>query len=202
MMSSERPQLDSARTPPSGEPFASFFRRLLAWLIDVVLVTMLIFAAVAAVDAAFGPTVQIDPGAAALEDVVAADAGRVALNALVATLLSACYFAVPWATLGGSPAQLALGIRVRGRASGETLPIGRALVRWILLFPPFATVSALTAGMPLLGAVVWGAAVVWYCVLLLTTALSDTNQGLHDRIARTVVRKEQRRAAYPAADVR
>jgi hypothetical protein len=39
-------------------------------------------------------------------------------------------------------------------------------------------------------------------VLLLTTARSETKQGLHDRIARSVVRKRSRGAAYGAADVR
>ena len=201
-MSGEGAQLKPASTAPADEPFASVARRSLAWIVDVVMVTVLIFVGVGVVDAVFGPTVRTQPEAAALQDVMAADIGRVALNALLATGLSAAYFVVPWALLGGSPAQLALRMRVRDRPNGGTLPLGRALARWILLFPPFATVSALTAGMPLLGAVVWGTAVVWYVVLLLTTARSDTNQGLHDRIARSVVRKRSPRAAYGAADVR
>lgn len=201
-MSGERAQSRPAATAPAGEPFASLSRRSLAWIVDVVVVTALIFVGVGAVDAVFGPTVRIHPEAAALQDVMAADVGRVVLNALLATGLSAGYFVVPWAFLGGSPAQLALRMRVRGRPDGEPLPVGRALARWILLFPPFATISALTAGMPLLGAVVWGIAVVWYLVLLLTTARSDTNQGLHDRIAGSVVRKRSREAAYRAAHVR
>jgi RDD family len=191
-----------ASTAPAGEPLASVSRRSLAWIADVVLVTVLIFVSVGIVDAAFGPTVRTHPEAAALEDVMTADVGRVVLNALLATALSAGYFVVPWAFLGGSPAQLALRMRVRGRPNGETLPLGRALARWILLFPPFATISALTAGMPLFAAVVWGTAVVWYVVLLLTTARSETKQGLHDRIARSVVRKRSPGAAYGAADVR
>jgi hypothetical protein len=188
--------------PSTGEPFASVSRRSLAWIVDVVAVTVLIFVGVGILDAVFGPTVRTHPEATALEDVMAADAGRVALNALLATGLSAGYFVVPWAFLGGSPAQLALRMRIRGRPNGEALPVGRALARWILLFPPFATISALTAGMPFLGAVVWGTAVVWYLVLLLTTARSDTKQGLHDRIARSVVRMRSTGAAYRAADVR
>jgi RDD family len=192
----------SVLAAPAGEPFASVSRRSLAWIVDVVAVTVLIFVGVAVLDAVFGPTVRMHPEATALEDVLAADPGRVVLNALLAAGLSAAYFVVPWVLLGGSPAQLALRMRVRDREDGETLPLGRALARWILLFPPFATVSALTAGMPLVGALVWGAAVVWYLLLLLTTARSDTNQGLHDRIARSVVRKLSRQAAYRAAHVR
>jgi hypothetical protein len=200
-MNGERAKPGSAATPTAGEPFASVPRRSLAWILDVALVTVLIFVGVAVVDEVLGPTVRIHRDAAALEDVLAADTGRVVLNALLAAALSVGYFAVPWAVLGGSPAQLALRMRVRASTDGEPLPIGRALVRWILLFPPFATVSALTAGMRVVGAFVWGAALAWYVVLLLTTARSDSNQGLHDRIARSVVCKLPRQAAYRAAHV-
>ena len=186
-----------ALAPGPGEPYASLTRRFLAWVLDVVLVTLLIFVAVSLLGAVVGPTVRIHPEAATLEDVVAADLGRVVLDAVLATGLSAAYFVLPWALLGGSPGQLALGMRVRDRAGGGTIPVERALARWILLFPPFATVSALTAGLPVLGALVWSAAVAWYLVLLVTTARSGTRQGLHDRIAATVVR---RRAG--AVDVR
>jgi hypothetical protein len=82
-------------------------------------------------------------------------------------------------------------MRVRGDAGGGALTLGRAVARWILLFPPFATVSALTAGVPRVGWFVWGGALAWYLVLLLTAARSETNQGLHDRIARSVVRKRR-----------
>jgi uncharacterized RDD family membrane protein YckC len=201
-MSGVRSEPAPAGTPRAGEPLASVSRRSLAWILDVVSVTVVIFVAMAVVDEVFGPTVSTHRDAAALEDVLAADPGRVVVNALLATLLSASYFVVPWTSLGGSPAQLALRMRVRGSANGESLHVGRALARWILLFPPFATVSALTAGLPLVGAFVWGAAVAWYVLLLLTTARSDTKQGLHDRVAGSVVCKLPRQVAYRAAHVR
>lgn len=180
---------EPALAGPAGDPVASVARRSLAWIIDVVLVTVLIFVAVSAVDAVFGPTVSFRPEAATLPDTVAADKGMVVLIAFVATGLSAGYFVVPWALLGGSPAQLALRLRVRGDRGGEALTLGRAVARWLLLFPPFATVSTLAAGVPLLGSLVWGSALVWYLILLLTTARSETNQGLHDRLAGSIVRK-------------
>lgn len=176
---------------PAGDPFASISRRSLAWIIDVVLVTVLIFIGVSLLDAALGPAVRFHPDAATLSDTVAADTGMVVLNALFGTGLSAAYFVLPWALVGGSPAQLALRMRVRSDTDCEALPVGRSIARWILLFPPFATVSALTAGVPLLGWVVWGSALLWYLVLLVTIAHSETNQGLHDRIARSVVRKRR-----------
>ena len=172
------------------EPLATISRRLLAWAVDVVLVTVLVFVGVSIVDAVLGPAVSFRPEAAALPDTVAVDKGVVAANALIATGLSSAYFVVPWALWGGSPAQLALRLRVRADA-GSPLPVGRAITRWVLLFPPFATVSALTAGVALVGWFIWGSALGWYLVLLLTAARSETNQGLHDLLAGSVVYKNR-----------
>lgn len=181
----------AASARPASDPFASIFRRSLAWIVDVVLVTALVFGGVSIVDAALGPAVSFRPEAATLSDTVVVDRGDVAVEALFAMVLSAAYFVVPWALFGASPAQLALRIRVRGDADGETLPVRRGIARWILLFPPFATISALAAGVPLLGWFVWGSALAWYVVLLLSTARSASNRGLHDRIAGTVVEKSR-----------
>jgi hypothetical protein len=186
----------------AGEPFASITRRFLAWVIDVVVVTLLIFVGVSLMGAILGPAVRIHLEAATLEDVVKGDLGRIALDALLATGLSAAYFVLSWALLDGSPGQLALRMRVRDREGGDTLSMGRALARWILLFPPFATASALTAGMPRLGVLIWASAVVWYLILLLTAARSEMKQGLHDRIAASVVRMRRAEAAYGIVDVR
>jgi hypothetical protein len=184
------------------ESLAGVTRRVLAWVLDVVVVAALIFVAVGVVDEILEPTVSVHPDAATLEDVLSADEGRVAVNAVLAAGLSACYFVVPWALVGGSPAQLALRMRVRGSRSDVSLTVGRALVRWILLFPPFATVSALSAGVPYVGALAWGIAVVWYLVLLVTTARSDTKQGLHDRLAGSVVLASRPATAHGGVGVR
>ena len=173
------------------EPLATISRRLLAWTVDVALVTLLVFAGVSVLDAVLGAAVSFHPEAAALRDTVAVDKGVAAANALVATSLSAAYFVVPWALWGGSPAQLAFRLRVRGDANGHSLPVRRALARWVLLFPPFATVSALATGVPLVAWLAWGGALVWYLVLLLTAARSGTNRGLHDHLAGSVVRKSR-----------
>jgi hypothetical protein len=188
-MSRGQAPLKPALPPAAAEAFASIPRRLLAWSIDVVVVTVLIFVGVSAVDEVMGPAVRFHPEAAELTNVVTVSKGTVVVEALFATALSASYFAIPWTLLGGSPGQLALRMRVRTERNGQTLTVGRALARWILLFPPFATVSALTAGAPRVGWFVWGGALAWYLVLLLTAARSETNQGLHDRIARSVVQK-------------
>jgi hypothetical protein len=185
---------EQARTPAlttAGGPFAGILRRFAAWVIDTFSVTVLIFVAVSGVEGIVGPTVRFLPEATTLPGTVAVDRSMVVVNALVATGLSAAYFVVPWTVLGGSLGQFALRLRVRPDTGGKTLPVGRAIARWILLFPPVATVSALATGVPLLGWLLWGGAVVWYGVLFLTTASSATKQGLHDRLARSVVCKSR-----------
>jgi hypothetical protein len=187
---------------PEGEPAASITRRSLAWIIDVLVVTVVVFLGVSAVDELVGPAVSFRLEAAELPNVVTVDKVVVVVEALVATALSVGYFVIPWVLWGGSPGQLVLRMRVRGEAGGQGLTVGQWLMRWLLLFPPFATVSALTAGVPLLGWLVWGAALAWYLVLLVTAVRSKTNQGLHDRIVRSVVRRRQAHAAPGAVGVR
>jgi hypothetical protein len=180
-----------ASTAAAGERFAGVPRRFLAWLIDLVVVTALIFSAVSLVDVAVGPAVEIRPDAPTLRGTVSISRAKLVVDAVVATGLSAAYFVLPWTLVGASLGQRALRIRVRRAGSDKTLPGGRATARWLLLFPPFATVSAFTTGVPLLGWFLWGGAAVWYAMLFLTTVGSVTRQGLHDRLARSVVSKKR-----------
>ena len=177
----------SASAPGVGEPLAGTFRRSLAWLIDLLAVTALVFVVVSVIDAAIGPTVEVRPDAATIPATVSVDRARLVLDAVVATGLSAAYFVAPWTLVGASLGQLALRIRVGRAGSDKTLPVGRATARWLLLFPPVATVSTFTTGVPLLGWVLWGGAALWWAVLFLTTVASVTRQGLHDHLAGSVV---------------
>ncbi|HEX3254467.1 MAG TPA: RDD family protein [Gaiellaceae bacterium] len=174
-----------------GEPVAGTFRRFLAWLIDLLAVTALVFVVANLIDAAIGPTVEIRPDAATLPATVSVDRARLVLDAAVGTGLSAAYFVAPWTLVGASLGQLALRIRVRRTGSDTTLPVGRATARWLLLFPPVATVSTFTTGVPLLGWFLWGGAALWWAILLLTTVASVTRQGLHDQLAGSVVSKRR-----------
>jgi RDD family len=181
----------SASAPGVGESVAGTFRRFLAWMIDLLAVTALVFVVVSLIDAAIGPTVEIRPDAATLPATVSVDRARLVLDAVVATGLSAAYFVAPWTLVGASLGQLALRIRVRRAGSDKTLPVGRATARWLLLFPPVATLSTFTTGAPLLGWFLWGGAALWWAILFLTTVGSVTRQGLHDQLAGSVVSKRR-----------
>jgi hypothetical protein len=92
-----------ARDAPGDAPFAGIWRRSLAWLVDVVAVSALVFVGVSIGDAVLEPTVRFRPEATTLRDVLSADEGRVLVNAALGTALSAGYFVVTWVLLGGSP---------------------------------------------------------------------------------------------------
>jgi hypothetical protein len=186
---------DPARSSSSargvGEFVAGTFRRFLAWLIDLVAVTALVFVVVSLIEAAIGPTVELRPDAATLPATVSVERTRLVFDAVVATGLNAAYFVAPWTLVGASLGQLALRIRVRRAGSDRTLPVGRAAARWLLLFPPVATVSVFTTGVPLLGWFLWGGTTLWWAILFLTTVGSVTGQGLHDQLAGSVVSKRR-----------
>ena len=72
----------STSAPRVGESVAGTFRRLLAWMIDLLAVTALVFVVVSLIDAAIGPTVEIRPDAATLPATVSVDRARLIFDRL------------------------------------------------------------------------------------------------------------------------
>jgi hypothetical protein len=163
------------------------FRRSLAWILDAIVISALVFAAAWGAGAVLGPVIRFHPHAAQLSDTTSVDAGAFAVYALLGTAISAAYVAIPLSKLRASPAQLLLRLRVVDADDASALSLRRALGRWLLLFPPFATLAALAGPAPVLATAIWLAAVAWYLVLLVTTARSGTSRGLHDRLTGNVV---------------
>ena len=75
-----------------------------------------------------------------------------------------------------------LALRVVAQ-QGDRLDIGPAIIRW-LAFAYWATLLGLV---PVLAVIGNWAYTAWSIVLLLTTAMSPVNQGLHDRWAGSAV---------------
>jgi uncharacterized RDD family membrane protein YckC len=165
-------------------------RRLIAWIIDCLVITAIVFALIAGVDAALRPAIVLRTDAPALHDMLHYDTWILVLDAVLATTVSAVYGIVPWSTVGATPGQLILGLRVVNQADRSFPTVFKSFQRWLLVFPPVGTVAAFLADAPApLAALVWAAAFTWFVVLLMTTALSETSQGLHDRLLGEVVQK-------------
>lgn len=189
-------------TPPPepSDSIPGVSRRLVAWVADILAVVVVVLIAAAIVSLVLGPTVVVDRDAPTAAGMMTVNGGLVVLNTLLSVGLSAAYFVIPWTSSGSSPGQRLLKIQVRSATGPGKLGLRRALVRWALLFPPFGVVSAMTAGAPVLSAAVWASAPLWYLVLLVGTLRNPAGQGLHDRIARSVVRFAAARPVGPGAE--
>ncbi len=158
-------------------------KRCIAWALDVLLVVVLIVIAAAVIMTALGPTVRISSGAGSVE----VDPLMLTVTTLAATAINASYFIISWRVLRASPAQRLFHLHVCNTAGDEALSWGKAVARWLLLFPPFGILAALSAPVPILGALIWGSAPIWYLALLITTLRDAGGHGLHDHFSGSFV---------------
>jgi uncharacterized RDD family membrane protein YckC len=175
----------------NGRYYADVPNRAVALLIDLILLTVAAFAAATIVSVLVGPAVEFNTSAGTVGDAVTLDRGIATVDAVLSLLISAVYFAGTWVVVGASPGQRLLGMRVGAKTDGAALTARQALARWALLGAPFGVSAVLTTAFSGLGHTIFDLAVAaWYAVLLVTTSRSPTKQGLHDRVAGSVVAKE------------
>ena len=96
------------------------------------------------------------------------------------------YFALCWWRFAATLGQRALGLRVVDEVSGGRVSVSQAAVRWFFLIGIASAAEGLlaAAGAASIGSLASGA---YDVVLLASIAGSAAHQGLHDRLARTVV---------------
>jgi uncharacterized RDD family membrane protein YckC len=167
-----------------GYSYADTPNRVVAYLIDAIILAALVFLAVAAVSVVFGPAIHFSTA----DGEVWVDERRVIVDALVSIAVNGIYFVGSWRKLRGSPGQRLLGVQI-GKPDGGVVTTRQAVFRWILLSGPFLGAAILATWLPALGPLFMLAALTWYVVLLVTTARSQRRQGLHDRYAHTAVVK-------------
>ncbi len=152
----------------AGLRFARVLHRFLAWVMDAIIV---------------GLTAAIVAGV-----VGAASRGTSSETAAIYTVIylgvAFLYFVGLWTSAG----RATLGMRVMklqvGNAfDGRTLTMSQATLRWIGLGLPFQALSLLPGASTAIG----GLVILWYLVLLITTAISPTRQGVHDRLAGSAI---------------
>ena len=188
----EAGSIDTAGAAETGATiyvYADVPNRLVAISIDAVLLSLLLFIGALALSAAFGPVVRFD-----LDAYTATVDERLAVaNAVLSVVLGGVYFVGSYVLLRASPGHLLLVMRLRPLDPAERLSLASAVVRWLLLAAPFGVASVamtIVAGDADLVAAV--AVSAWYVVLLVTTARHPAKQGLHDRLARTIMVKPAR----------
>jgi uncharacterized RDD family membrane protein YckC len=179
---------------PAGYVYADVPNRLIAFIIDAIILGIIGFVVSAVLGAIGLSVVSVNLGATGFDNLIVFNPVAGLIVAAVNAAISAAYFVYTWTTMRASPGQKVLGMQVGNASDGATLTMEQALKRWIALAAPNAVAQALS-GWPGLGLLISLAALVWAIVLLVTTAQSPTKQGLHDQYANTVVVKSARSVA-------
>lgn len=179
---------------PAGIP-----HRVIAYLVDVIVVSVVVYVTAAVLSHIIGPALQFDLGNADPSARIQAAPGIAAIQSALATLISGVYFVASWRWMGATPGQHLFRLRVVSNASpAAPVPIGAGLLRWIVLIPPFGLGAVLVAdvrgaafALPALG-------LLWAWGLLISTLRREDRRGLHDRASGSaVVRGERRSVAAP-----
>ena len=171
-----------AAGPAPGVAYADLVTRIIAYIIDAILLSI----AFGVIGVAILGTFLLTGGFAG------AIIGFVVLG-LLYLAGSAVYFIYTWTSMRATVGQKVLNLETVNAADGATLTRDQAIRRWAYLFGPSAlgTVAnfALVGSIAILGSLLSLAAFVYTIYLLYTASQSPKRQGYHDVQAGTVVVK-------------
>jgi uncharacterized RDD family membrane protein YckC len=123
--------------------------------------------------------------AGVVEGLVAGSSSATALLTAVIYLgVGFLYFAGMWTSAGRATIGMrVLKLQVGNAFDGRTLTMAQATRRWLALGLPLQGLSFLPAASGPIGSI----AFLWSLALLVSTAISPTRQGLHDRFANSAM---------------
>jgi len=178
-----------AAGPAAGIVYADLMSRIVAYIIDVVLLVIVGFVVNLVLLTTFIAAIVTTGSALFLLLSV--------VVLVVDVLLAGIYFIYTWTNLKASPGQRILGMMTVQEADGSALTFNQALARFVIMFAPgyIGGLASSVIGGPLgilLSLVGFG----WTIFLIYTTANDARRQGFHDHYASSVVIKP---SAAPAA---
>lgn len=182
---------------PAGLTFADVPNRIIAFILDVIVLSVIGLLLALVIGGAFGGLVSgAQTAGGSLDDAGGQlNIGAFLVVGIAELAISFAYFAWSWVVLRATPGMMMLGLQVGDQGDGRSISWDQALMRWLVLGIA-ATLTTFAVFVPsIVGLLVAVVALAWLLVLLTTTAQSPTKQGLHDRIARTVLVKAGRRTA-------
>jgi uncharacterized RDD family membrane protein YckC len=162
--------------PTSGLVYADVPNRVIAFIIDAIILFVLLLI-VGAILGAIG--LATGAGATFVSSIV---------YALIGLAVGAGYFIYTWTSMRATLGMRALGMQIGNAGDGKTLTMEQAVRRYGALAGPGIVAQAF-AGISVIGAVLSLLSLAWVIYLLYTTANSPTKQGWHDVFANTQVVK-------------
>lgn len=172
----------TVRTPgPAGLLYADVPNRIIALVVDGVVLTAIGFV----LSLLFGGLVAeggaIDGSGGGLE------VGPFLVVAMLQAVVSLAYFGVGWKRLRGTPGMRMLSLRVGDEGDGGEISWRQVVLRWLLLGLPWILTGFAVYVPDAVGLILAALGVAWMVLLLYTMAQSPSKQGLHDRVAHTIV---------------
>ncbi len=172
--------------PAAGIQYADFVPRLVAYIIDsiilfipnAILSAILIGGAYSC--AANLNTFSVNCGY---------NWGGFIIVAVLEAAISAAYFVYTWSTMRASPGQRILGMMVLNEADGSPISYNTGIMRWAILALPGSLVGVAGYGVGSVGllGLLALAALAWELYLAYTSATDTKRQGFHDKFVHTVV---------------
>lgn len=162
---------------PAGYYYADVPNRIIAYIIDVILLGIINLIVLALVVAIMG----------------ASDAASIVIT-VIGLVISIGYWVWSWSSRRMTVGMQLLGLQIGSEADGSTITQGQALVRWAIIGVPGLLASATSYFSSGLGVLLSLVGAIWLIALLVSIAQSATKQGYHDRYAKTIMVKAARRA--------
>lgn len=176
-----------AAGPAPGVTYADTTMRVIAYIIDSIILGIAIFLLVIILGAI---AVGLFLGGGLAVGIIFA-----VVLAIIALLGSAFYFVYFWQALRASPGQKMLGLETVNAADGATLTRDQAVRRWAFLFGPqtvaavFQFSGSVSTTLGSIGSLLGLLALIYAFYLLYTVTQNPKRQGFHDVQAATVVVK-------------
>lgn len=183
------PMPDAQSVPPaqpaqtSGLVYADVPNRVIAYIIDAILVGILNFVIAAIVGGMGLSPVVVDSNLNVSVNYAAA-----LILGIIGLLVSAVYFVYTWTSMRATVGMRLLGMQIGNAGDGRTLTMEQAVRRYLALAAP-SILAQVFSPLPVIGMVIGLLGILWYVFLLYTTANSPTKQGWHDVFANSQVVK-------------
>lgn len=170
---------------PAGYYYADVPNRIIAFIIDYILYFIVFFIVGVVTLSIFGVNTILGQFQTTTS---------VLVQNVLSYLLVGAYFVYTWTTMRGTLGMKVLGMQIGQQGDGQTITFNQGIIRYAVMFGPGFVAGLLSAFVLPLGLIASLIAVIWFIVLLVTTAQSPTKQGLHDKYAQTMVVKAARSA--------
>ena len=163
---------------PAGFVYADVPNRMIAYLIDLVILVVINFVI-----------------SLVLFGIMGISTGSAVIVIIVNLVISVGYWVWCWSSRRMTVGMQLLGLQIGSESDGSTISTNQALVRWAFLGLPGVLASVSSYWSDGLGFLLSLVGLFWIIALLVSIAQSPTKQGYHDRYAHTIMVKAARRAA-------